>query len=79
MSEHEAEAVEDFADEPGGDSENETANSRHVADLDALPVGVRDALGSLDGLSDLELTEHVERYQHIHSGLQTALSDIEGV
>jgi hypothetical protein len=73
MSEHTA----DVGEQPDRDYSD---GGRMVAtDLDALPADLRDALGSLDELRDLPLTEHVDRYQRIHSGLQSALSDIEGV
>jgi hypothetical protein len=35
-------------------------------------------LGTLAGLRDAPLTEHVERYQEVHAELQAALTSIDG-
>ena len=44
-----------------------------------LSSQVTAAVASLTGLDQAPLQEHIERYQQIHSGLQDALSGIEGV
>jgi hypothetical protein len=44
-----------------------------------LPAAVRSAVASLTELDSVALTEHIERYQQVHAGLQDALSGIEGV
>ena len=44
-----------------------------------LPATVRSAVASLADLEQAPLTEHIERYQQVHTGLQDALSGIEGV
>jgi hypothetical protein len=46
---------------------------------DALAPELRAAADSLADLDEAPLTEHIERYQQIHRGLQDALSGIEGV
>jgi hypothetical protein len=44
-----------------------------------LPSTLIAAVNSLDDLEAAPLSEHIERYQLIHSGLQDVLSGIEGV
>jgi len=45
----------------------------------ALPAELEASLDSLDSLDELAVSEHIDRYQSIHSGLQDVLSGIEGV
>ena len=77
MTDHDSDPVENLDAQPV-DSENVHPFEEREA-ADALPADVQSALSSLDELSTLPLTDHVERYQQIHSGLQSALSDIEDV
>jgi hypothetical protein len=46
---------------------------------DVLPRALSAAVDSIDDLEHAPLVEHIERFQQIHSGLQDALSSIEGV
>ena len=61
------------------DAENRPEDTPQQTAAGALPEGLRAATQSLDELVDAPLSEHVERYQQIHTGLQDALSGIEGV
>jgi hypothetical protein len=45
----------------------------------AVTADVMAAVDGLDDRQDAPLTEHIERYQQIHAGLQDALNGIEGV
>lgn len=38
---------------------------------------VDSALRRLDGLADLPLTDHIERYERVHADLQDALNAVE--
>jgi hypothetical protein len=77
MTDNTANAVEDLDTDFAEHGDPQTAPPAEVADV--LPGELRQALASLDDLDDLPVSEHVERYQQIHAGLQSALSDIEGV
>lgn len=46
----------------------------------AAPVEqrVREQVAALDGIEDVPLDEHAERYDHVHAALQAALVEIDG-
>lgn len=50
---------------------------RHVG---ALPVEqrVREQVAALDGIEDVPLGEHAQRYDEVHAALQAALVEIDG-
>ena len=51
----------------------------------AVPVGVvpveqrvREQVATLDGIADMPLAEHAQRYDEVHAALQAALVEIDG-
>lgn len=42
-------------------------------------AGIDEAVAALDGLGELPLTEHVERFDAVHTELTVALSSIDKV
>lgn len=42
-------------------------------------AGIEDAIAGLDELADLPLSEHVERFDAVHTELAVALSSIDKV
>ncbi len=74
--------MSDEAQEPTsepGDSTGADIGQPAAGPADVLAPDLRAAVSSLPDLEQAPLTDHIERYQQIHSGLQDALSGIEGV
>jgi hypothetical protein len=48
--------------------------------VDAVPVEqrVRAQVAALDGIEDVPLAEHAQRYDEVHAALQAALVEIDG-
>jgi hypothetical protein len=46
----------------------------------AVPVEqrVREQVAALDGIEDVPLAEHAQRYDEVHAALQAALVEIDG-
>lgn len=62
---------------PGQHDEPGTADTAHTAQN---PVeAVDEAVAGLDGLDDLPLNEHVERFDSVHTALTVALASIDKV
>lgn len=62
----------------GPDSGDAAAEGQ--VDLADLPVAerVRRRVAALDGIADLPLSEHAQRYDEVHAELQAALTEIDG-
>jgi hypothetical protein len=57
--------------------------ARHEAadtTVGAVPVEqrVREQVAALDGIEDVPLAEHAQRYDEVHAALQAALVEIDG-
>jgi hypothetical protein len=48
--------------------------------VEAAPVEqrVREHVAALDGIEDVPLAEHAQRYDEVHAALQAALVEIDG-
>jgi len=56
------------------------ASPVEASPVEAVPVEqrVREQVATLDGIADMPLAEHAQRYDEVHSALQAALVEIDG-
>jgi hypothetical protein len=68
----------DPADEPGRPDEPDDPGPGELG-ADALVEGrVRHLVAGLDGIEQLPLAEHAQRYAEVHGKLQAALTELDG-
>ena len=56
------------------------ASPVEASPVEAVPVEqrVREQVATLDGIADMPLAEHAQRYDEVHAALQAALVEIDG-
>ena len=56
------------------------ASPVEASPVEAVPVEqrVREQVAKLDGIADMPLAEHAQRYDEVHAALQAALVEIDG-
>jgi hypothetical protein len=59
---------------------DETRHEAAEETAGAVPVEqcVREQVAALDGIEDVPLAEHAQRYDEVHAALQAALVEIDG-